>query len=130
MTDWKDKVWPLFTQLLLILMGLVLLYLAVSFARQVRVSQQRRQEIGNLEGQIGVTLEERTTLERDLQQARSDTAVEEWARSQGWAKADEVIVVPVGARTAPSADGQAAPRPPTVPASPQQAWWNRFFGTR
>lgn len=130
MTDWRDRVWPLFAQLLLVLMGVVLLYLAVSFGHQVRVSLQRRQEVGNLDGQISITLEERTTLEQELQQAQSDTAVEAWARAHGLAKPGEVLVVPVGDLGTSSTDKQVAPQPATVPSAPRQAWWNQFFGAR
>ena len=129
MTERKSRAWPLLTQLLLILMGIVLLYLALGFARQVSVSLQRQQEVKDLDGQINATVEERAVLEQTLQQMLSDTAVEKWAREHGWAKPDQVLVVPVGGLAAPSEE-QVVPQESVPPSSPQEAWWNRFFGNR
>ena len=130
MTEWKARVLPLFTQVLLALMAIALLYLGVSFARQVSVSLQRQHEIEDLEGRIGATLEERANLEQSLQLTLSDTAVEKWAWAHGWARADQVIVVPVGGPAGSSAEEQMVPQQSTTPSSPQEAWWDRFFGSR
>jgi hypothetical protein len=130
MTDWKNRVWPVVTQLLLVLMGTVLVYLTANFIRQVHLSLQRHREVEIVEGQIAVTLEERAFLEQALQTALSEPAVEEWARSQGWVKKDQVLVVPVGGLAVPSGQEPTFPQAPRQPNSPQRAWWSRFLGGR
>jgi len=119
---------PFISQLLLILMGTVLLYLVVNFGRQVAISYQRGQELQQIQEKVGLA-EERNQELRDYQEhAKSDSATEAWARDQGWAKAGEVPVIIV----APSAAESPAIELPAQesPTSNRQAWWELFFGTR
>ena len=130
MTDRKIRSTPLFNQFLLILMGIALLYLAISFVRQVGVSYQRREELESMRKQSLLAKEETAELQRRLDYVQSDSAVEEWAREVGWARPDEVLLVPVWAQAEGSAEPQAAPGQEAAPASPRDAWWELFFETR
>ncbi len=120
-------------QLILIPIGLLLIYELVTFGQQVRLSQQRRQELQNLEQKITLTQQEQARLQQLYDYARSDAAAEEWARKNGMAKASEVPVIVI----APSAD--PALKPEQEPVSPaairaedaetRDTWWDLFFGT-
>jgi hypothetical protein len=117
-------------QILLILIGTLLLYLVVNFGRQVAVSYQRHQELGQVQSQVGVAQSRTQELQEYLDYALSDGAAEAWARQQGWAKLGEVPVLIVSPSTAQPATTQDQPIQPESPASYQQSWWELFFGTR
>lgn len=116
-----------FSQILLLLMGIFVVYLVVSFVRQVGVSHQRRAELEQIEDKIAVASQVQAELVRELDYARSDGAVREWALENGMARSDEVVVLigwsgrtPVEEVQEPSPDADA----------PREAWWDLFFGTR
>ncbi|MBN1135898.1 MAG: septum formation initiator family protein [Anaerolineae bacterium] len=119
---------PLVSQLVLILMGTVLLYLVVNFGRQVATSYQRGQELQQIQEKVRLAEERNQDLHVHLGYAQSDQAAEAWAREQGWAKTGEVPVIVV----APSAkeSPELEPSQQELPASYRQAWWELFFGTR
>jgi len=117
------------SRFLLLFMGILLVYLMVSFGRQVAVSYQRRQELDRVRDKQAAALTESERLKGYLEYATSEPAAEEWARTQGWAKTGEVpvIVVAPGVEPTPAPPGAL---PASSPVSNQQAWWELFFGTR
>ncbi len=119
---------PLISQLVLILMGIVLLYLVVSFGRQVAVSHQRSQELAQIQEKVSLAKEQNQELHSYLDYAQSDSAAEAWARQQGWAKDGEVPVIVVDPSTAETPAIESLQQ--ESPASYRQAWWELFFGTR
>jgi hypothetical protein len=128
MTGREVRRTPFSSQLLLILMGTVLLYLVVNFGRQVAISYQRGQELQQIQERVGLAEERNQELREYQAYANSDAAAEAWARDQGWAKAGEVPVIIV----APPASASPATELPSQesPASYRQAWWELFFGAR
>jgi hypothetical protein len=128
MIDKETRRTPFVRPLLLVLMGTILLYLIVSFGRQVAVSYQRGQELDQIQEKVSLAEERNQVLHDYLEYAKSDSAAEAWARKQGWAKAGEVPVIVV----APSTVETPAFESPLQesPASYRQAWWELFFGTR
>ena len=114
----------------LVIMGIVILYLGASFARQASISHQRRQELRELETEITETKTENVDLQDGLEYMQSTEATEEWARKNGWAKQDEVSVVVV----APSADLPNNDTRGTLegpkPSPNRELWWDLFFGER
>ena len=119
---------PFISQLLLILMGTILLYLVVNFGRQVAVSYQQGRELEQIQAKVSLAKEQNQVLLDYLAYAQSDSAAEAWAREQGWAKSGEVPVVVIAPSTAeiPTLESPAQ----ESPASSRQAWWELFFGTR
>lgn len=117
------------SRFLLIVMGIVLLYLVASFVRQVAISHQAARELEQIEARQTAAAQENERLNAYLVYARSNPAVEKWARDQGWAKAGEVPVVVVAPRSQ-ATPAPAGPAPAASPASYRQAWWELFFGTR
>lgn len=115
--------------LLVVIVGTILLYLVVNFGRQVAVSHQREAELQRVQEQIAATETRQQELRLYLDSVKTDSAAEEWARIQGWAKEGEVPVIVV----APPATAPAVPEdalPPASPASYRQQWWELFFGSR
>jgi hypothetical protein len=121
------KALPL-SQILLISMGILVVYLVVSFARQVGVSHQRREELRQLEGMVGAALEERAQLEEQLVHTGTEQAVRQWALANGMTKPDEVLVVMPPSDPVPAVE-EVSEEPATA-RSPREAWWDFFFGTR
>lgn len=130
MADRKARTTPLVNQLLLILMGVVLLYLVVSFVRQVGLSRQQREELETLERRIDAVIEEKAGLEATLEYARSDAAAEEWAHRHNMVQKDEVLMVPVGDIVETLPEAEASHEEMVEPPSPRHAWWDLFFGRR
>jgi hypothetical protein len=129
MTD-KARGTPLFNHLLLILMGVVLVYLVVSFARQVSVSHQRSEELHRIEEDIALARDEYARLQEHLAFVRSMEALEKWGRQQGLIRSGEVLVVPVGGQAQLPPAVKGATEAGKVPESPREAWWDLFFRPR
>jgi len=119
---------PFISQLLLILMGTILLYLVANFGRQVAVSYQQRQELSQIQEKVKLAKAQNQELRNYLDYANSNSAVEAWAREQGWAKTGEVPVIVIAPAAAEAPAIESAPQ--ESPASYRQAWWELFFGTR
>jgi hypothetical protein len=116
-------------QALLLLMVAMLLYLFASFARQVTVSLERRKEREKVDQQVAVELEIREQLEADLAHAHSSAAVDEWAHKNLWGPEGEVIVAPASDSEMRPLDSEMAPEGAERRDSPQDDWWDLFFGT-
>jgi hypothetical protein len=130
MSNEKTRRTPLMNQLLLLLMGAMLVYLVVSFARQVTISHHQTADLNHLEEQIRIASAEKIQLEEYRDYVWSIEALEWFGRQFGWSRPDEQIVVPYGLEA-----GAAAPEAETLedgaePGSPQDAWLELFFATQ
>jgi len=114
-------------QIMLILMGILILYLAVDFGRQVIVSQQQTTELSQVQAQVAASNGQQAMLQAQLEYSRSDAAAEAWAREQGWVKANEVPVVIVAPDTVPAVETQPQGAG-SVSGTTLREWWNLFFG--
>jgi cell division protein FtsL len=130
MTDRKAHTIPLVNQLLLVLMGVVLLYLVVSFIRQVGLSYQQREELEMIQQRIDAAIEEKAKLEVALEYARSEAAVAKWGRRHNMIQEGEVLLVPVGDIVETVPEAEASQEEGVEPSSPRYAWWDLFFGRR
>ena len=119
-----------FRLIALVLMGLIILYLGVGFARQANVSHQRREELHRFERDIEAIRQVNARLESRLTYVQSPEAAEEWARQNGWAKEGEVSIVVVAPAAQPSPAGRQGPAPEAALGSNRRAWWDLFFGER
>jgi hypothetical protein len=130
MTDRKVSAAQSLSWILLIPVALLILYLVVDFGQQVVIYHQQRQELRRIDEQILLAQEKRAVLEADLLYALSDDAAEKWAREQGWAGPDEVLVVLVGPDMMSSDTQGRGVQPLAGPATPKEAWWDLFFAER
>jgi len=127
MPDEKIRRTPLISQLLLVLMGAMLVFLVVSFARQVTISHQQSAVLNRIEEKIRVAMAEKGQLDEYLAYVWSPEALERWARQHGWTRPDETLVVPVGVGTEGPPPEQAISEEGRKPDSPQGEWWDLFF---
>lgn len=114
----------------LVLMGIVILYLGASFARQASISHQRREELREIEAEITAIETENVGLQERLEYVQSPEAAEEWARKNGWAKQDEVSIVVVAPSAGSSPSDMLGTQEEPKPGSNREAWWDLFFGER
>jgi len=130
MNDEKIRRTPFVNQLLLIVMGAMLVYLVVSFARQVTISHQESAELSRVNDEIHQVVVAKAQLEEYAEYIRSSEGLERWARQQGWTRPNEVKVVAVGGRTEEPPRKQEIVENGKKADSPQGAWWDLFFSTQ
>ena len=119
-----------FAQILLVMAVIVAIYLLVDFGRQVQMSYERREELEGLQQQIALAEEEQARLEKELEYAQSDEAVDEWARLNGLAKPGEVPIVVVAPPGDTSPKASESPEEMLDADAFREMWWNLFFGNR
>ena len=115
-------------QIVLILMGILVIYLAADFGRQVIVSQQKKDGLSQVQAQIAASQEHQAALNAQLEYSQSDAAAEAWAREQGWVKAGEVPVVIVAPGALPGSEAQPDDNG-SGSGTILKEWWNLFFGS-
>jgi cell division protein FtsB len=106
-----------------------------AFAQQLRLAQDLREEIAELEQAVATQEAIAAYLTATLEYVQTDTYVEEWAREEArMAKPGEVVVIPVGTLEAanPPATPEAQPQGDAA-AIPEDkpfwvVWWEAFFG--
>ena len=84
MSNEKTRRTPLMNQLLLLLMGAMLVYLVVSFARQVTISHQQTAELNRLDEMLRISSAEKIQLEEHLDYVWSNEALDWFGRLFGW----------------------------------------------
>jgi hypothetical protein len=111
-------------------MAAVLIYLAVSFIMQTGVSLDLEDKVQRLDQDITAAERADAALEKRLEYVSSDDAAEEWARQNGWARSDEVLVVVLAPEGGDSPGDRLEQDPEVRPVSNRDTWWNLFFGER
>ena len=109
-------------------MGAVIFYLAVSFVMQMGTSLELRDKRHRIEQEIAAAEKANAELEARLQYVSSDAAAEEWARENGWARQDEVLVVVLAPETGNSPQDERQQGEQVNPVSVRDSWWDLFFG--
>ena len=95
---------------------------------QTGVSLELRDKLRRIEQEIAATEKVNSELEARLDYVSSDDAAEEWARENGWARADEVLVVVMAPEAEVSPGNQLRHAEEVGPASSRDSWWDLFFG--
>jgi cell division protein FtsB len=114
--------------ILSVLMGVVLLYMVVNFVRQTGERLDLRDRLRHIEQEIAATERANSQLKARLDYVSSDDAAEEWARENGWARSDEVLVVVLAPESAAAPGTEIDPEEDAGPASIRDSWWDHFFG--
>ena len=128
--DGKARMARFFSQLLMILVGIVVVYLVMNFGGQVMDSRRQHEEMKESQAQLEVVYAEQKELEDRLRYAYSVEAVDAWRRKHGLVHEDEVAVIIVDydkALEAPETPVRERPRttPASIPA--RRVWWDLFF---
>ena len=123
---------PLALRFAAVLVVPLLLYALVATGQKAAANYRLNQEADGLRSEIVALRAENLQLQHDLEQARTDQAIETIAREQlGLVKPGDhplVLVTPPQQGAAAPAPAAAAttPTPPPTPAWRQ--WWDYFFG--
>jgi cell division protein FtsB len=128
--DGKARMARFFSQLLMILLGIVVVFLVVDFGRTVVESQQQYSELKELKAERDAVYAEQKELQDAVRYAYSVQAVEDWSREIGLVKDDEIGVTIIDYNEAPVAPVRESPRttPASIPA--RRVWWDLFFAER
>ncbi len=130
MTATKDRKASFITQIVLLLMAILFMYLIVDFGRQVGVSRQRQEELRLLDMEIQAEKAEIESLGKELEFASSPEAVEAWARRRGMTRPGERLVVFLGGSLGEPSQAEAPSAGRSRVDSPREEWLDLFFGTR
>ncbi len=125
--DAKARTTRFFSQLLMILVGIVVIYLVMDFGRQVMAMHRVHRELDELQARLDDVLEEQRQLEGKVRYAYSEQAVHDWALRHGLVKENEVAITIVDLATTPEPPILETPRtsPASIPA--RRIWWDLFF---
>jgi len=130
MTDGKThRAFP-YRLILSLLMAAVLLYLAVTSILQTGVSLDLEDKVQRLDQDFTAAERANAELEKRLEYVSSDDAAEEWARQNGWARSDEVLVVVLAPEAGNSPGDRLQQDQEVTPVSNRDTWWDLFFGER
>jgi cell division protein FtsB len=125
--DGKARMSRFFSQLLMILVGIVVVYLVMDFGRTVMASRRQNEDMKELQGRLKAVYEEQGQLEDRVRYNYSEQAVDDWAREIGLVKENEVAVTILDDDEAPEPPVREKPRttPASIPA--RRVWWDIFF---
>jgi cell division protein FtsB len=128
--DGKARMARFFSQLLMILVGIVVVYLVMDFGRQVVASRRLNEDLKESQARLDKVYEEQRELEDRVRYAYSVEAVDDWRRMHGLVNENEVAVIIVDYDEAPEApETPVREKPRTTPASipARRVWWDLFF---
>ncbi len=130
MTDDKIRGVLPYRLILLILMAAVLLYLAAICIVRTHDRLALRKRLDRIDAEIAVAEKENVELKARLDYVSSNDAAEAWARDNGWAREDEVLVVVLAPDSETEGRAQLQQADEGTSTSNRDAWWDLFFGER
>ena len=107
---------------------LILVFIVLEFNRRLEELNMLNQQYELVNAQATQAIQTQSALQTRVAYAGSNTAVEEWARTDGhYIQDGDLPVVPLGQ---PGAAPIEAGTPTPIPTQPEnwQVWWNLFFG--
>src|SRR5262245_22126069 len=118
---------PLMLRLAAVLVVPLLLYALFATGQKALDNYRQNQEADALRGEIAALKNENLDLQRQIDAARSDTAIETIAREQlGLIKPGDHPLVVISQGPPPASAKVEQPPPPPKPVWRQ--WWEFFFG--
>jgi len=129
MTNAKMRKMP-YRVILSILMGAVILYLVGSLVAQAGVRLELQDRLRAVEQELVTAEQENAVLADQVEYVSTNDAAEEWARDNGWARDDEVLVVVLAPDAEETPGDQRQLEEEIRPVSARDSWWNLFFGER
>jgi len=130
MTDGKIRRVLPYRLILSILMAAVLLYLAATCIVRTHDRLALRGRLDRIDEEIAAAEKENAELGARLDYVSSNDAAEEWARDNGWAREDEVLVVVLAPDSETAERAQLQQEDASTSTSNRDSWWDLFFGER
>ena len=119
---------PFALRLAAVLVVPLLLYALIATGQKALDNYRLNQDADALRAQVVSLRNDNIDLQRQIEQARTDPAIETIAREQlGLVMPGDHAVVVVADQSLPAAARAAEPTPPPVPPAWRQ-WWDYFFG--
>ena len=120
---------PINVRRVLVLIGiLALVFLVLEFNRRLEELKMLNRQNQLIQTQATQAIQTQFALQTEVAYAGSNTAVEEWARTDGhYIQDGDLPVVPVGQPGAPPVEASTPTPVPSQPAN-WQVWWDLFFG--
>lgn len=120
---------PINVRRVLVLIGiLALVFIVLEFNRRLEELKMLNRQNQLIQTQATQAIQTQFALQTEVAYAGSNTAVEEWARTDGhYIQDGDLPVVPVGQPGAPPVEASTPTPVPTQPAN-WQVWWELFFG--
>lgn len=120
---------PLALRLAAVLVVPLLLYALYATGQKALENYQLNQQAEGLRGQIAQLRAQNVQLQQQIEQARTDTAIETIAREQlGLIKPGDHPLVMVAQDSGTAAQPAPATRPAPPPKPIWRQWWEYFFG--
>lgn len=113
-----------------IMAGLIVL-LGSAFLYAWQMNQALKEEVTLLQPMLTGVVEQKVTLQAELEYVKSDTYVDEWSRVHaGMTQAGETLVVPIipTPTTTPTPMPTPTPTPTPTPQNLWQRWWRSLTG--
>jgi hypothetical protein len=120
---------PINLRRVLVLIGiLALVFIVLEFNRRLEELNMLNSQHEIIQTQATQAIQTQFALQTQVAYGNSDSAVEEWARTDGhYIKDGDLPVVPVGEPGSAPAEANTPTPAPTQLAN-WQIWWNLFFG--
>ncbi len=120
---------PINLRRVLVLIGiLALVFIVLEFNRRLEELNMLNSQHEIIQTQATQAIQTQFALQTQVAYANSDSAVEEWARTDGhYIKDGDLPVVPVGEPGSVPAEA-STPIPAPTQLSNWQVWWKLFFG--
>jgi hypothetical protein len=107
---------------------LMLVFIVLEFNRRLEELKLLNGQHDLMLTQATQALETQAALNTQVAYARSDSAVEEWARVDGhYVQEGDLPVVPIGQPGEPPVEA-STPVPTPTPMQKWEVWWELFFG--
>jgi|SRR5919109_335398 hypothetical protein len=120
---------PINLRRVLVMLGiLALVFIVLEFNRRLEELNMLNRQNQLIQTQATQAIQTQFALQTQVAYAGSDSAVEEWARTDGhYIKEGDLPVVPIGQPGAPPMEANTPAPAPTRLAN-WEVWWNLFFG--
>ncbi len=107
---------------------LVLVFVVLEFNRRLEELKILNDQNDLVHTQATQAIQTQAVLQTQVAYAGSNSAVEEWARTDGhYVQDGDLPVVPIGQPGAPPVEA-STPVPLPTPMQNWEVWWNLFFG--
>ncbi len=120
---------PINVRRVLVIIGiLALVFIVLEFNRRLEELNMLNRQNQLIQAQATQAIQTQFALQTEVAYAGSNTAVEEWARTDGhYIQDGDLPVVPVGQPGVPPVEASTPTPVPTQPPN-WRVWWSLFFG--